>query len=66
MPGNNTAAESPTDRADVGLADLPVILVTSLESRADRERGATVGANAYVVKRNFEPQVLLTALQRWL
>lgn len=53
-------------RADPKLADLPVILVTSLESRADRSRGAAAGANAYVVKRNFEPTVLLQALERWL
>src|SRR5207249_3604125 len=38
-------------RADEKLADLPVVLVTSLESRDDRERGAEVGADAYLVKR---------------
>lgn len=66
MPVMNGFDLTASVRADPSLADLPVILVTSLESRADRERGATVGANAYVVKRNFEPQVLLAALQRWL
>ncbi len=34
-------------RADSELAELPVVLVTALESREDRERGIDVGANAY-------------------
>jgi two-component system chemotaxis sensor kinase CheA len=35
-------------RADRKLADLPVILVTALESPRDRERGIDVGASAYI------------------
>jgi two-component system chemotaxis sensor kinase CheA len=53
-------------RADAQLHDLPVVLLTSLESREYREKGAAVGANAYVVKRNFEPGTLLAALERVL
>jgi len=46
-------------RADPRLAELPVVLVTALESRADKERGVDAGANAYVVKSGFDPARLL-------
>lgn len=46
--------------------NMPVILVTSLESREDRERGLVEGANAYIVKRGFDQAELLTTIQRLL
>lgn len=51
-------------RADAQLAELPVVLVTALASREDRERGIEVGANAYLVKSNLDQSNLLEALQR--
>jgi two-component system chemotaxis sensor kinase CheA len=51
-------------RADRALAELPVVLVTALESREDRERGIDVGANAYLVKSNLDQSNLLEALRR--
>ncbi|SRR5712691_3686683 len=51
-------------RADRKLADLPVILVTALESREDKERGIDVGANAYVVKSSFDQTNLLEIIHR--
>lgn len=51
-------------RADQKLADLPVVLVTALESREDRERGIDVGADAYIVKRSFEQSNLLEIIGR--
>jgi two-component system chemotaxis sensor kinase CheA len=51
-------------RADPTLADLPVILVTALESREDKERGIEVGANAYVVKSSFDQSKLLEIIRR--
>ena len=51
-------------RADRQLAELPVILVTALASREDRERGVEVGANAYLVKSDLEQSDLLEALRR--
>ena len=53
-------------RSDKKLADLPVILVTALESREDRERGIDVGANAYIVKSSFEQSNLLEVLRRYV
>jgi len=51
-------------RADAALAELPVMLVTALASREDRERGIEVGANAYLVKSNLDQSNLLEALRR--
>jgi len=51
-------------RADKKLAELPVVLVTALESRDDRERGIDVGANAYLVKSSFDQSNLLEAVRR--
>jgi two-component system chemotaxis sensor kinase CheA len=51
-------------RADPDLADLPVVLVTALESREDKERGIEVGANAYVIKSGFDQSKLLDIVGR--
>ncbi|MEK7214216.1 MAG: response regulator, partial [Chloroflexota bacterium] len=51
-------------RADRQLADLPVVLVTALESREDKERGIEAGANAYVVKSSFDQSTLLAIIGR--
>jgi len=51
-------------RADTKLAELPVVLVTALESREDREQGIDVGANAYLVKSSFEQSNLLEVIRR--
>ena len=51
-------------RADRKLAELPVILVTAMEKREDRERGIEVGANAYLIKSNFDQSNLLEAVRR--
>lgn len=51
-------------RADSRLADLPIILVTALESREYKERGIEAGANAYVVKSSFDHSNLLDIIHR--
>jgi two-component system chemotaxis sensor kinase CheA len=51
-------------RGDKKTAELPVILVTALESREDRERGIDVGANAYIVKRSFDQSNLLEVISK--
>ena len=53
-------------REDKKLAELPVILVTSLDSREDRERGIDVGANAYIVKSSFDQSNLLETIRRMI
>ncbi len=51
-------------RSDKKLAELPVVLVTALEAREDRERGIDVGANAYIVKSSFNQSNLLEVVRR--
>ncbi|GAB6057734.1 response regulator [Desulfonatronum parangueonense] len=51
-------------RSDKNTAHLPVVLVTSLESRRDKERGIEVGADAYIVKSSFDHGNLLEVLRR--
>lgn len=53
-------------RDDERLADLPVVLVTSLDSREDRERGVDAGANAYIVKSSFDQSNLLETVRRMI
>ncbi|QNM97542.1 hybrid sensor histidine kinase/response regulator [Chitinimonas koreensis] len=53
-------------RADRGLAELPVVLVTALHSAEDRARGLEVGANAYLVKGGLETDTVLAAVKRLL
>ncbi|MCA1844812.1 MAG: response regulator [Actinobacteria bacterium] len=53
-------------RADARFRHLPVVLVTALGSRSDRERGVAVGADAYIVKGEFDQEALLATLRRLL
>lgn len=50
-------------RQDKALSGLPVVLVTGLESREDKERGMEVGANAYIVKSSFDQSNLLETIR---
>jgi two-component system, chemotaxis family, sensor kinase CheA len=51
-------------RRDRTLSELPVVLVTGLDSAADKERGLEVGANAYIVKSSFDQSNLMDAVRR--
>ncbi|MBQ5946018.1 response regulator [Massilia sp. ST3] len=51
-------------RRDARTADLPVILVTSLQTPAERERGLHAGADAYLTKGSFDQDQLLALLGR--
>jgi two-component system chemotaxis sensor kinase CheA len=51
-------------RADRKLSEMPVVLVTALETREDRERGIDSGANAYLIKSTFDQSNLLEAVRR--
>ncbi len=66
MPRMNGFDLTARIRADKKLAELPVVLVTALESREDRERGIDVGANAYIVKKSFDQSNLLEVIRRLL
>jgi two-component system chemotaxis sensor kinase CheA len=64
MPRMDGFALTERIRADRKLGELPVVLVTALESREDRERGIEVGANAYVLKSGFDQSKLLEIIRR--
>lgn len=66
MPRMNGFELTAKIRADRNLAELPVILVTALEKREDRERGMEVGANAYIVKSSFDQSNLLETIRRFI
>ena len=51
-------------RADARFSELPVVLVTALDSREDRVRGVDAGANAYIVKSGFDQGNLLEVIGR--
>lgn len=65
MPRMNGFELTESIRSDSRLADLPVVLVTSLESPEDRERGLKAGASAYIVKSTFDQNNLMEKI-RWL
>lgn len=64
MPRMNGFDLTSRIRGDDELAEIPVVLVTALESREDRERGVDVGADAYIVKSSFDQSNLLEVVRR--
>jgi two-component system chemotaxis sensor kinase CheA len=64
MPRMNGFELTSRIRTSKEFADLPVVLVTSLDSRDDRERGIEAGANAYIVKSSFDQSNLLDVIKR--
>ncbi len=53
-------------RGSKRLRDVPIVLVTALESDKDKERGLSVGADAYLLKSAFDQRVLLETIRQLL
>ncbi|MDO8901886.1 MAG: response regulator [Phenylobacterium sp.] len=53
-------------KADAGLANLPVILMTSRNDEADVRRGLDLGAEAYITKQKFDQRELFATIGRIL
>jgi two-component system, chemotaxis family, sensor kinase CheA len=51
-------------RADEAHGSLPVVIVTTLGDEASRRRGVEAGADAYVVKEEFDQKTLLETIER--
>lgn len=51
-------------RRDQKYREMPIVLVTSLASDEDKQRGLEAGANAYITKPSFDQKVLLDTLRR--
>lgn len=66
MPRMDGFALTAKIRSTSALRELPVILVTALESAEDRMRGIEVGASAYLVKQSFDQSNLLDVIRRFL
>jgi FOG: CheY-like receiver len=66
MPRMNGFELTAKIRKDKKLSEVPVVLVTALESREDREHGIDVGANAYIVKSSFDQSNLLEVIKKLL
>jgi two-component system chemotaxis sensor kinase CheA len=64
MPGIDGFTFVAQTRADPALQHVPAILVSSRASAEDRQRGAEVGAAAYVVKGEFNQEELLAHIGR--
>lgn len=64
MPGLSGFTLTEKVRRDPALHNLPVILVTALQSADDQQRGLEAGAHAYLVKSSFEQDSLLDAIRR--
>jgi two-component system chemotaxis sensor kinase CheA len=63
MPGMDGFAFIEQVRADPLLRGIPSILVTSRAAPEDRERGRKVGAQAYIVKSEFDQGALLERIR---
>jgi len=64
MPRMNGFGLTAKIRSDKTLPEMPIVLVTALSKKEDRERGIEVGANAYIVKSSFDQSNLLEILER--
>jgi len=64
MPGMSGFTLTEKVRRDPALHNLPVVLVTALQSAEDQQRGLEAGAHAYLVKSSFEQDSLLDAIRR--
>jgi two-component system chemotaxis sensor kinase CheA len=51
-------------RSDTRRSALPVVIITSLGTEEDRQRGIDAGADAYVVKSAYDQQALLATVGR--
>jgi two-component system chemotaxis sensor kinase CheA len=64
MPKMNGFELTKKIRNDAGLSKIPVVLITSLESREDFERGIEAGADAYMIKNSFDQGNLLELIRK--
>lgn len=64
MPNMNGFELTSKIKGDKKFSDIPVILVTTLESQKDMQRGLEAGANAYIVKGSFEKSNLTDTIRR--
>ncbi len=64
MPHLDGLSLTATIRQHPEYQDLPIVLVTTLDSEADQQRGAEAGADAYIIKGKFNQAFLLETISR--
>jgi two-component system chemotaxis sensor kinase CheA len=64
MPKMNGFELTAKIRNDKNLSEIPVVLITALESREDCEHGIEVGADAYIIKSSFDQNNLLEIIKK--
>ncbi len=64
MPGLNGFQLTRKLRQDERFAETPIVIVTSLASQEHRREGLEAGANAYIVKGEFDQNNLLDSVER--
>ncbi len=66
MPHMNGFELAQRVKGDARWKDTPFVLVTSLDSPSDRERGLRAGADAYLVKTRFDQDELLQVVEQMI
>lgn len=66
MPNMNGFELTDRVKKSVTLRNMPVIIVTSLDNEAHKKRGTEVGADAYIVKSDFESSGLAQLVEQML
>jgi len=64
MPNMNGLELTARMRADARLREIPVIIVTARDSDEDRRQGLEAGADAFIVKREFDQHQLLDRVRK--
>jgi len=64
MPRMNGFELTKKIKGDKKLSEIPVILITALETREDMERGMEAGADAYIIKSSFDQGNLLEVIKK--
>jgi two-component system chemotaxis sensor kinase CheA len=66
MPNMNGFELTRNIKENPATEEIPVILVTALESQSDMKKGMDAGADAYIVKSSFEKSNLVETIKRFI
>jgi two-component system chemotaxis sensor kinase CheA len=66
MPRMDGFTLTRTIRQDADFGNLPVLIITTLESEHHRQEGFDAGADGYIVKASFDEAALIEAVERVL
>jgi two-component system chemotaxis sensor kinase CheA len=66
MPNMDGFALTEAIRSNTALTNIPILILSSRASDADRQRGLDAGADGYIVKSGFDEASLLSAVDRLL